>query len=293
MIAVVRSLACVLCLILSTPGYSAPLALTFFQTDSRYNYRIDLLRLALDKTAATDGPYLLTPVAEEMSQARGLQLMEMKQGINIAFLSATADREARFLSVKIPILQGILGYRIAMIHQEKADTFARIKTLDDLRRYTAGFGSHWADFSILQDNKLPVTGVSRYPNLFSMLNAKRFDYFPRGINEIFKELDERKHRFPHLTADKGFALYYPYPVFFYVNKDDQALADRLQRGLELAKDDGSFHQLFMDYHRDTLHQARLSERRIFILSNPDLPRDLPRPNTRWWFEEAFRSDRSD
>ncbi|WP_315979961.1 hypothetical protein [Aliamphritea spongicola] len=61
----------------------------------------------------------------------------------------------------------------------------------------------------------------------------------------------------------------------------------------MAKADSSFHQLFMSYHRDTINRARLPERRIFILNNPSLPTDLPRPNTRWWFEEAFRSVRAD
>ncbi|WP_315979960.1 hypothetical protein [Aliamphritea spongicola] len=186
MIAVVRSLACVLLLLFGTVVHSTPLTLKFFQTDSRYNYRIDLLKLALDKTAATDGPYLLSPVTEEMTQARGLQSLEMKQEINIAFLSATAEREARFLSVKVPLLQGILGYRIAMIHERQADTFAGIKTLDDLRQLNAGFGSHWADLSILEANQLPVTGVARYPNLFSMLNAGRFDYFPGALMKSIK-----------------------------------------------------------------------------------------------------------
>ena len=284
MIAAVRSLTCVLLLLFGTPVYSAPLIMKYFQTDSRYSYRIDLLKLALDKTVATNGAYLLDPTTEEMTQNRGLKSLEMRKGINIAFLAATEDREAHFLSVKIPILQGILGYRIAMIHQASAETFADIKTLDDLRELKAGFGSHWADLPILEANKLPVVGVSRYPNLFSMLDAQRFDYFPRGVNEIYKELDERKQSYPQLTADKGFALYYPYPVYFYVNKNNLALADRLRRGLELAEADGSFHQLFMQYHRKIIQKARLQKRRIFILNNPNLPRNLPRPSTRWWFE---------
>lgn len=287
MIAVVRSLACVLLLLFGTFVHSTPLTLKFFQTDSRYSYRIDLLKLALDKTAATDGPYLLSPITEEMTQARGLQSLEMKQGINIAFLSATTEREARFLSVKVPILQGILGYRIAMIHRRQADVFAGISSLNDLRQLNAGFGSHWADLSILKANQLPVTGVARYPNLFSMLSAGRFDYFPRGINEIYKELEERKPDYPQLTADRGFALYYPYPVFFYVSKDNQALANRLQRGLEQAKADGSFDRLFMQYHREVIKQSGLKHRRIFILNNPDLPADLPLPNTGRWLKKAF------
>lgn len=290
MIAFVRSLTCVLLLLFGTPVSSAPLTMKYFQTDSRYNYRIELLKLALDKTAATDGEYLLEPTTHDITQNRGLKSLEMRQGINIAFLAATKDREARFLSVKIPILQGILGYRIAMIHQNNAETFTKIKTLDDLRKLKAGFGSHWADMSVLEANKLPVIGVPRYPNLFSMLNARRFDYFPRGVNEIYKELNERKQTFPQLTADQGFALYYPYPVFFYVNKNNHALAERLRRGLELAEADGSFHLLFMQHHRAMINKARFQKRRIFILNNPDLPRGLPRPNTGWWLEEAFQAD---
>ena len=43
---------------------SQPMSIGYFQTDQRYEYRIELLRLALDKTLEADGSYVLIPISE-------------------------------------------------------------------------------------------------------------------------------------------------------------------------------------------------------------------------------------
>jgi len=54
-----------------------------------------------------------------------------------------------------------------------------------------------------------------------------------------------------MNADKGLVieqslmLYYPAPIYFFVNSVDTELADRIARGLTIAINDGSFNELFL------------------------------------------------
>ena len=85
-----------------------------------------------------------------------------------------------------------------------------------------------------------------------------------------------------LTVEPTLALYYPLPVYFFVARDNTALAERLQRGLQRALTDGSLKALFLQYHGSLLRQVQLDKRRLFRLNNPGLPPGTPVPDTHWW-----------
>ncbi len=40
-----------------------------------------------------------------------------------------------------------------------------------------------------------------------MLNHQRFDYSPRGINEIYPEFEKRESKFPNMIIEQQFFLY--------------------------------------------------------------------------------------
>ena len=263
----------------------APVSIRYFQTDQRYLYRVELLKLALEKTLETDGPYILKPVDEEMTQARGLSYLQKGQTVDIAFLPTTAERERQFLPIKIPILRGILGYRVLLIHKDDAVKFSTIETFEQLKAgYTAGFGADWADLTILKQNGISVDETVKYELLFAKLEKKRFDYFPRGINEAWQEIHTFSSTCPNLMVDSHLALYYPYPVYFFANAHNVQLAERIERGLTIALNDGSFKELFLTYHKDLIEQAGLAHRKLFRLENPTLPAGTPEPDTSWWLE---------
>lgn len=266
-------------------AYSDSLDLIYFQTGHRYDYRIDLLKLAMDKTVESDGPYSIKPVADKMTQSRGLDSLGKGDQVNVGFFPTNKERELRFLSVKIPLLRGLLGCRVSLIRRGDLEGFSQIESLDQLRqRYLAGFGSQWADMKILQGNSMPVVGAAKYENLFKMLMRKRFDYFPRGINEAWSEAAEKHDAYPDLVVDPYIALYYPYPVYFFVNKKDAALADRIERGLMAALEDGSFKALFLRHHKALIQQADLKNRTLFLLNNSTLAEGTKHPDTGWWLE---------
>lgn len=242
-----------------------------------------------DKTIESDGPYSLEPVEDEMTQSRGLLFLLKGEKVNVGFFPSNKERETKFLSVKIPILRGLLGYRISLIRKDSLADFSMIESLDQLKaKYKSGFGDQWADMEILRINNIPTVGTSKYESLFNMLAAKRFDYFPRGINEAWNEIADRKITHPDLTVDPHIALYYPYPVYFFVNKSNLKLADRIERGLKTALEDGTFKELFLRYHNTIIQQADLNNRKLFILKNPTLREGTPEPDTSWWLAQTIK-----
>jgi len=259
----------------------------YFQTDYRYEYRIKLLDLALTKTVKEFGDYKLEGVSKDITQGRGSSLLQYGNALDIAFFPTNREREEKFLPIRIPILQGILGYRVLLVHKSNQNAFSKIETLEQLKnRYMAGFGEHWADMAILDSNNIPVMGVAKYELLFAMLNAKRFDYFPRGINEAWIEVEKYKYQYKDMVVAPNIAFYYPYYVYFFVSKNNLELAYRVEKGLRIALKDGSFKTLFLKYHQDLVDIATLNKRRIFLLNNPFLPNEKITPELSWWLPET-------
>ena len=116
-----------------------------------------------------------------------------------------------------------------------------------------------------------------------MLVANRFDAFTRGLNEASLELDKRKTSYPQLAVEQTKALYFPYPVYFWVRKNETALAERIRHGLQLSLADGSFRKLFEHYHAAEIKMLSKNKRQVIHLTNPVLPAHTAEPDTSWWW----------
>ena len=257
----------------------------YFQADSRYAYRTHLLQLILEKSR-DEGAFTLQPLYTNVTPDRGLALLQSRR-IDVVSLPATPEREQLFRAVPVDIMRGLLGYRVLLIRKQRQADFSAIRSLEQLRNFSVGFGSQWADLPILQHNGLNVVATPQYQNLFAMLEKGRFDAFPRGLNEAWHEQEEHATELPDLAVESSLLLYYPYPVYFFVQRDDMALARRLQRGLERAMADGSMRTLFLHYHADLLKKAGLEQRRLISLENPLLPADFHAPDTSWWLPSSL------
>jgi ABC-type amino acid transport substrate-binding protein len=282
------SLLLALALALSIPPCAAAAEerVRYFQKGQIYDYRIRLLELVLEKTRADYGLARAIPIPEDVTQARGLEMIQAGT-VDIATLGTSIEREAEYLPVRIDILRGMLGYRVFLIRSDRQKDFLGAKDIEGLRRFRAGFGSQWADMDILKANRLPVEGVANSSTLIPMLAGGRIDYYPRGINEAWVELSENRAAYPQLAIESGLALFYPYPVYFFVRKDNARLAERIRRGLEAALRDGSFKELFLRCHGELIAAARLGERRLIRLENPALPKGTPPVDTGWWLSEKL------
>lgn len=252
-----------------------------FQKKSRFPYEIKLFKMAME---AVGENVSLFEFDQDINYARGMALLEAEE-IDFAFFASNNQLEKRFLAIKIPILNGILGYRLNLIHKDNKDIFLKYKDLEEVRLLlTAGFNEHWPDRAVLDHNKMKVVYTSDYRNLFKMLNVKRFDYFPRGINEIWTEWEANKSTAPDIIVEPNMAFYYPYPVYFFVNKKNLQLQKKLEQGLKILSKNGKLKEWFLKYHQPFIEKAKIKNRSVIYLKNPNLPSDFNESQFQpsWW-----------
>lgn len=227
-----------------------------------------LVRLALRKTEATDGPFTLEVYPTLFNNSRFISELKRKGAVNLMWAVSDASLEQELLPIRVPIMKDINSYRIFLILPKNQTKFSKVTSLAALRQYRAGSGARWADTDILLFNEIPVVTSPQFEPLFGMLSAGRFDYFPRGVDEIWNE--QRMHKDKHFAIEQTLLLHYPAPKYFFVNKDDRVLAERLERGLKLAMADGSFDRLFFsvpDFKRG-LAEINNKKRRLIELAKP-------------------------
>lgn len=267
----------------SAQAASSETTLQYFPAGPIYEYRWRLLDLALSHTQGTEGGVRLVPYAEDVTQNRGMELLQAEK-INVIALGTNVERESQMLPIKIDILRGIVGFRLLVIRAVDQTRIAHMDEHAMRKQLTFGLNSQWADLPIMQASGFAVVTSTSYENLFGMLAAGRFDAFPRGLNEADRELAERKDRYPQLAVEQSKALYFPYPVYFWVNKHDTALAQRIEQGLKLSLEDGSFRKLFETYHAKEIAMLAKEHRQVIRVANPVLPAKTPEPDTSWWWK---------
>lgn len=251
--------------------------------DVRFRDLLEVLRVALDKTRPDYGPYELHPFQDSMNEAR--YLFELKSGhtINIAWSSTSVEKEQEFLPIRIPLRKGLLGYRVSLIAADAQDRIDRLQTLNDLRQMTVGQGIGWGDVDVYKANGIRVV-TANYDNLFKMTALHRFDLFPRGVSEVLAEYELFHKDIPGLAIEKNLLIYYPWPYYFFFNKKDVALKNRVEAGLRMMLRDGSFDQLFRKNHSKAIEFIKLRQRRILQLKNPLLPKETPLSDPALWFD---------
>jgi hypothetical protein len=251
--------------------------------DYTKEYKYQLLELILGKTKATDGPFRIDVLKEEMiAQSRVLDLID-RGAITVIATMTSKEREKKLVPIRIPIFKNLFGYRIFIINRKDKDRFAGIQTKKELQKLWAGLGHDWPDLDILEANGFNVVGSSSYRGLFSMLQEGRFDYFPRAVQEPWREVEEEKAR--DLMVEPTLLIHYHAPVYFFVSNQNIELYERLERGFQMAIQDGSFENLFNThwYIQDTLKKAKIGQRRIFRLKNPLLPPQTPLDRKEFWY----------
>lgn len=246
-------------------------------TDARSVYPIKALELALQKAG---GQYDVQPSKSVMQRTRQLSQLAEGQELDVVWSVTSVERERDFLPIRIPIDKGLLGWRICLVHKDNLAKLSAIQNLEQLKTYAAGQGKDWADVQILRANGLKVEPGATYEGLFQMLQAKRFDYFPRSVLEIWGELE--KHPGMDLEVEPNLILQYPSAFYFFVNKNNTALAERIERGLRAAIKDGSFEKLFEQYNGPLIARANLKNRKHLVLTNPLLPDTTPLKQKELW-----------
>ena len=227
-----------------------------------------MLQLALNKTEDLYGPAEIERSAP-MGPKQALGALNSGDSMDMVSMATSAQHDGQFHTLHFPILQGLLGHRVCLIRKGEQQQFDDLASVYDLIRKPVKIcqGAFWPDTQVLKRNGLEVVTSDDYPKLFQMLKEGSCDCFLRGAQEIVPEYE---HYSAALEIEQNLVLHYFQPGVVYVNKNNPALATRLELGLLRAWDDGSYQRLFNQLLSDNLKQLRLHKRRYLPLTNPYL-----------------------
>ncbi|BAJ04180.1 transporter substrate-binding domain-containing protein [Shewanella violacea] len=251
--------------------------------DASYSYYVDLITLILELTREKYGAASL--VESELIYTQNRAFSALKQGrLDLFWAGTNKQREAEFRAIRVPLMGGLLGVRVPVIREEKYQAFQQIGTSGQLKALIACQGDQWPDSDILESNGYRVERVTKFALMYSMLKQGRCDYFPRGITEVYAELGgaDKQDLIPY---DK-ILLSYPFPMYIFVSKDNEALALRLEQGLTSLTKQGKL-QVFMQHHpvtKNVFPLEKYSDSKMFRLSNTNLPELTPLTHESLWLQ---------
>jgi hypothetical protein len=176
-----------------------------------------------------------------------------------------------------------------IVHKDNVEKFERVHSLDDLKNLVAAQGRNWPDVAVFEHAGLPVE-TEEYPTLFKLIELKRVDYFPRGANEPFLEVERFQAEYPSLTIDNHVLLVYPYALYFFVSKENTALHDAIEKGLQQAHAEGSFLAFFRSHPatKKMLENAQLGGRLRIDIENPTMSAETLAVPGEFWYNESWQ-----
>lgn len=245
----------------------------------------EVLKLALDETRDLFGPYKLVRSAplEQDVAFNGLAKPQRSQDLDVASGATTPWREQHLLAIRLPVMKGLLGYRVCLTQKAQAKRFSNLQTSYDWQTHHLKIcqAESWPDTHILRRNGFEVQGTKTYGELFSAVSNGHCDCFLRSVGEVGPELASH----PGLSIEPSLLFLYPEPAYFFVRPGNTRLAARIELGLLRAMDDGRYDTLFQARFANRLAPLHLGTRTLFHLNNPDLSapsRALLRDDTLWY-----------
>lgn len=241
-------------------------------------YPLKLLDLALSKSGVDAQ---LVPSETFMTQARSLKELNKPDGIDVLWTMTSKERENDVLAIRIPIYKGLIGWRLFLTGLTPHYDSSQPITLEDLKRLNLIQGHDWPDTNVLLSNGFNVKTSTSFSGLFQMLALERADLFPRSVIEVWDELNGDLGA--QLALEHHTIISYPAASYFFTARSNQGLARLIQKGLDIAIQDGSFDELFYRYFEEVISRARISERTLYRLDNPLLSSETPLGNKSLWF----------
>jgi len=265
-------------LVTANISLSAEKLILFGTAPDSYVVRALELALSYDSTVS----YVVDTYDGDLPKTRAFEKMRNGVEVDVVFGGATIEREKTYLPIRYPLLKGLNGWRIPLIHKESKLDFTQVQSISNLKQYTAGSFYNWSDTGVLMDNELPVVKASNYAALYNMLDKKRFDYFPRSILEIDSDYNNFKHYNIEISMD--LIVHYPTAYYFYVSKTNSELAERIESGVMKAHKDGKMAELFWQHHGDIIERYTKHNPNIIRLQNNFLSPETPLDQADLWFD---------
>lgn len=239
------------------------------QSNYLARYDREVLALALEATRGEFGPYEFKLVPE-MSFSRGYKTMSNNRYPNMVVKNNYDKRyetEWPLRPILIPIDRGVMSYRVCLYGVKNKPLLDKVESVDQLWSLRIGQGENWADVAILKSAGFDVYENSSIDSLVKMTAKGRIGLFCVDAGSAFVKYEEYKS-LTELRVDLGFALYYPQPRFFYTNKNNKVLIERLTKGLNKIIHSPQYIETWERYFLSNIQRAELKTRKIFHLDNP-------------------------
>lgn len=258
--------------------------------DVSHDYLVHVVSRSAELAETHFGPSKIEFMPIMLGQDRVLQLLSIEGVLDIVASAPTEEREASFLSIKIPIFMGLLGYRMMIISPDKKSVFEQIDTPEQLKAMVACQGNAWPDADILEDSGYKVLRVPRFEQMFENLHNGSCDYFPRAITEGYGELEFYNKNNPQKPLDKfdAILLHYEVPLMFYTSHSNYELAAKIEYGMEQMLESGELLRLLMTHPvtSSAFPLSKWSGATIFELPNKRLPKSVPTYKKEMWLSIA-------
>ncbi len=243
------------------------------RSSSRQQYELDLTRLVLESTKPEFGEYSIETDYSPLSPQRRYLQTDSDDLIDIVIQPYHLKRGKTLQYIPIPVMKGLLGIRQIITTQSNLRRLSTAETLEQLRHYRVGQGLAWLEVNLFRKNDFKVIEAP-YKNLFAMLVRDRFDILPIGASEINKTLLDQLAKYPELVIVPDLVMYYPHPVFFYVDKNSKRSIKRIENGIKIIINNGSLESLFNKHFDEVVRDLISSKQRLLVLSNPVLTTEL-------------------
>lgn len=275
-------LALILCISFSSAAYTVRAPLEIRVTSGANPYVLQLIELALSYQPR---PVSLKTVAGIPTQTRAVRLLGKQSGIDVFWSVTSEEREQQALPIRIPLVKGLLGYRILFIDASRSAEFTHIKHWGQLKPLLFGLRHDWPDRAVFERNGLQVVAFHDTQKAMTMLSNRRLDVVPLDIlaAEDFSARTDVMVQ-PHLL------ITYPSAVYLFVDKNNIQLHTLLESGLEQAIADGCFEWLFRSHFAKKLEQLELAARMRLTLPNPTLSAETPLSRSELWYQPGKYND---
>lgn len=235
------------------------------QLDNGHNFYHELIYEAL-----TQQGYQVTInlPSKHIPQKRVVKMVESNQ-LSLTWLLQTPERDAKYLSIDVPLTNGLIGKRVLLIPPALQPKFDQITTLQALQKsgLVAGMGVDWFDVDVWLSNGLAVYKEDgEWRTLYSRLSVYgEVNYFPRGMNEVGAEAASN----PHLAIEQALLLEYDRDFRFYLAPNMAQYRDDIERALKAAQTSGLIDQLIKKHWGEVFDQIKPEQRTVIKLQLPD------------------------
>lgn len=266
--------ACLPLLSLSEAGGAEPVVVRYFSqgySPALRQYLIDVLQYVLDKTDSEFGPYRMEKYDKPLSPRRAFLEVEQGRMLNATFASSWTDDMDPFSKVirlSYPVFFGLLGLRSLIASTETHARLGAITRAGEIKGLSMGQGENWPDADILKHNGLRIVKAQQLESLFPMLDKRRFDLLPLSVLEADEALAGNSTAYPQLSVNSDARIFYPFPFSLFINRQQERLAERFKKGLDLALEDGSLQHLFKQHFRVVSDSIERKKTKLMMLSNP-------------------------